>query len=57
MHRNQTAQRLRRNIVELYLSEQPGGAGARAGGAAAPAVSYGVRSVRYHNRAPAGLSR
>jgi formate dehydrogenase major subunit len=40
-------QRLRRNIVELYLSEQP---------AAGPvpevlqrlAVTYGVRSVRYH---------
>ena len=41
-------QRLRRNIVELYLSEQPA-AGPVPEALQRMAISYGVRSVRYHN--------
>jgi len=41
-------QRLRRNIVDLYLSEQPA-AGPLPEALQQLAVSYGVRSVRYHN--------
>ena len=41
-------QRLRRNIVELYLSEQPD-AGPVPEALQRLAVTYGVRSVRYHN--------
>ena len=43
-------QRLRRNIVELYLSEQPA-AGPVPEALQRLAVSSGVRSVRYHNPA------
>lgn len=43
-------QRLRRNIIELYLSEQPA-AGPVPEALQRLAVSYGVRSVRYHNPA------
>ena len=43
-------QRLRRNIVELYLSEQPA-AGPVPEALQRLAVSSGVRSVRYHNSA------
>ena len=43
-------QRLRRNIVELYLSEQPA-AGPVPEALQRLALSYGVRSVRYHNPA------
>ncbi|OAI49528.1 hypothetical protein AYO43_10525 [Nitrospira sp. SCGC AG-212-E16] len=43
-------QRLRRNIIELYLSEQPA-AGPVPEALQRLAISYEVRSVRYHNPA------